>query len=223
MRSLVCLLLVCASTASAGTFPITTFEPDTAEARRRAQADTVSLPVWVGIQCAPVAGESGVVGQKGTWDTEGMPWLALSGAWPWTAPLEVWAAVGYERWRYYLRPEAVPFAPLLGLINPLKLDQVTVRTGFDVLIGRGHVVSGAFGPGMGLGIGWARVGEFPDSEWTVFAEPLVHALTYVQFAERARLGAGANGGFTYDIRHGGDPVWHWELEFRLETAVGALP
>jgi hypothetical protein len=83
------------------------------------------------------------------WDTQGTPWIAMSAAWPWTSPHEVWLAIGYERWRYHLRSDVVTFAPgLLPLINPLMLDQATVRTGFDQLIGRGHAVSGALGAGL---------------------------------------------------------------------------
>ena len=222
MRSLPCLLLLlCVSTASASTFPITSFEPDSAWARRHAQADTVSLPLWVGIQVSPVAGESWVIGQPRSWDTEGTPWIGMSVAWPWTTPREVWLAVGYERWRYKLRAGSVPFADvLLPLINPLKLDQATVRTGFDQLIARGHVVSGAIGGGAGIGLGYARVGDLPGTEWSILAEAFAHGLVYARMSDTARLGVGAIVGPTYDVRHGGDPLWHWELEFHVERSVG---
>jgi len=217
MRSLPCLLLLsCVSSASAGVFPITSFAPDTTAA----PADTVSLPVWIGVQCSPVVGDSWVRGQPRTWDTEGMPWLAFSAAWPWTGPHEVWLGIGYERWRYDIRPEAIPFPSLLSLLNPVRLDQGTVRTGFDQLFGRGHVVSGALGGGLGLGLGYIHVGQLPGTEWSVFGEMLAHGLTYIRLDQNLRLGAGATGGLTFDLRNGGDPMWHWELEFRAERSTG---
>jgi hypothetical protein len=223
MRSLPSLLLLvlCASTATAGVIPITSFEPDTAWARRRAEADTVSLPVWVGIQVAPVVGDTWVRGQPRMWDTEGTPWLAMSAAWPWTSPHEVWLGVGYERWRYELHAEAVPFpSVLLPLLNPLKLDQATLRTGFDQLIARGHLVSGALGGGVGLGLGFTRIGQLDGTEWSLLGETFARGLLYVRIGDRSRLGAGALGGPTFDFHHGGDPLWHWELEFHVERSVG---
>ena len=213
------LLLLCVSTAGASTFPITSFEPDTAEARRRAQADTVSLPVWVGVQVAPVVGDSWVPGEPRSWDPGGMPWLAMSVAWPSTSPHETWLALGYERWRFKF-PPVIGFAP--GPLSQLTIDvdQATVRTGVDQLIARGHVVSGALGGGIGLGLGYASIGDFPGTEWSILGEALVHGLVYVRLGDRSRLGAGATVGPTYDFRHGGDPLWHWEFEFHLERAVG---
>lgn len=220
MRSLSCLLLpLLVSTASAGVFPITSFAPDTA--RAHARADTVSLPVWVGIQVAPVVGDSWVRGEPRTWDAEGTPWLAMSAAWPWSSPHEVWLGVGYERWRYELRPEAIPFpGVLLPILNPVKQDQATVRTGLDQLIARAHRVSGALGVGGGLGVAFTRIGQLEGTDWSIVGETFARGLLYVRLSDKSRVGAGALGGPSFDLRHGGDPLWHWELEFHVERSVG---
>lgn len=221
MRSLPCLLLLlCVSTASAGTFPITTFEPDST-ARHRAPRDTVERPVWVGIQYSPAVGDVGVFQQPREFDAAGTPWLAFSAAWPWASPGETWLALGYGHWEYSLKPEYVPFASvLLPLINPLTTDEILIRAGADGLIAGDHAVSGAIGGGLGFGLAYTSVGQLPGTEWGLLVDPLVHALLRARIGRTARLGAGATAGLTYDVRHGGDPLWHWELEFRIERAVG---
>ena len=221
MRSLPCLLLLlCVSTASASTFPITSFEPDST-ARHRAPRDTVDRPVWIGLQYSPAVGDVGVFRQPRTFDAAGMPWLAFSAAWPWASPGETWLALGYARWEYSLRPEYVPFAPiLLPLISPVTADEVLVRGGYNGLIARDHAVSGAIGGGFGFGVAYSRAGQLSGTEWTLVVDPLAHALLRGRIGRGVRVGAGAAAGVTYDMRHGGDPTWHWELEFQVERAVG---
>ena len=225
------LLLLCASTAGAGSFPITSFEPDTT-ARRHSSANTVSLPVWVGLQLAPLVGDSGEMahssyldGSVRPWDTEGTPWIGMSVAWPWTSPHESWLALGYEHWRYVhpLPPDSAlsAFGGELLAFNTVTLDQGVVRAGFDQLIGRGHFVSGALGGGVGMGVGWTHVEQSSYTDWTLDGEALVHGLTYVRLGERTRIGGGATAGILFDFHHGGNPDWHWELEFRLDHTFGS--
>jgi len=224
MRTWFCLLLALSvSTASAGTFPITSFGPDsTADHAHDAQPDTVDLPVWVGIQCSPwVGGTRSTGGSDVEFDASGTPWVGVSTTWPWSSPHEAWLAFGYERWEYALHPETILFGNLvLPFISPVKVEQFMVRTGVDRLIGRDQPVGLALGGGLGLGYAVGRVGQLPGSEWTVPAELLAHAMTTVRLGARTRVSAGVIGGPTFDLRNGGDAMMHWELELRLERAVG---
>ena len=213
------LLLSLASAAGAGTFPITSFEPDSTG---RAPRDTVDRPVWIGVQGSPVVGGSMSTDPSDPkWDASGTPWVGLSAAWPWASPQEIWLAVGHERWEYALHAESIPFGNLLiPYISPLKVDQYMARTGIDWLIGRDLPVHMALGGGVGLGYGVGRIGQLPGSDWTVLGELLAHATTTVRLGARTRVGAGITGGPTFDFRDGASSVLHWELELRLEQAVG---
>jgi hypothetical protein len=220
MRSLSCLLLLlCVSTARAGTFPITSFEPDTTA--KDAPRDTVDRPVWVGLHASPFAGGSREPGHPDAWDTGGMPLVALGAAWPATAASELWLALGYEHWSFALKHEWVSFAPgLLPYVSPLVLDLVTLRTGVDGLICRDRLVSGAIGVGGGTGYGAARI---PAARQNVVPlELLAHAFVYVRAGETTRIGLGTSGGQTWLWSDGelGDPFLHWEFALRFDIAVG---
>lgn len=221
MRSLPWLLLVlCVSTANASTFPITSFEPDST-AHRRAPRDTVERPVWIGLQYSPVGDAAEIQQHPRRFDTAGTPWIGFGAAWPWGSSGENWLALGYARWKYSLRSEYVPFPSIvLPIINPLTTDEIVLRAGADGLIYGDRAVSGAIGGGLGFGLAYSRLGQLPGTDWTLLVDPLVHTLLRARVGRAARLGAGATTGLKYDVRHGGDPLWHWELELRLERAVG---
>jgi hypothetical protein len=212
------LLALWVSTATAGA-PITSFAPDTMA--KRAPPDTVDRPVWVGLRASPFSGGSREPGHPDAWDTDGMPWVALSAAWPSTTASELWLALGYEHWSFAPNLETIPFgALLLPYVSPLVLDLVTLRTGVDGLICRDRLVSGAIGVGGGAGYGMARI---PVAHQNVVPlELLAHAFVYVRAGETTRIGLGASGGQTWLWSDGepGDPFLHWELALRFDIAVG---
>jgi hypothetical protein len=167
-----------------------------------------------------VASELSNSGSAGrTWDAKGVPWLGLSAAWPLSSPHQVWAALGYERWEFALRPETVPFASiLLPLISPVTQEQLAVRVGIDRLIGRDRPVSAAVGVGFGLGVGAARIPVSTSPESVGSIEVLVHALKYARVLDTIRVGIGVSGGTTFRVFNSSGEWQHWELELRLEHA-----
>ena len=212
------LITMCVSTASAGTFPISSFAPDTTT--KQAARDTVNRPVWFGVQASPFPGGSHEPGHPSAWDTGGMPWAGIKVAWPQKSPSEAWLALGYEHWSFALKSDPL-FAPgLLSFLSPVVLDMFSVRTGVDGLIGRGHVVSGAIGVGGGTGFGKAKI---PVAQQNVVPwELLAHAFVYVRAGGTMRIGVGASGGETWLWSNGGlgDPFVHWEFALRVEQTVG---
>jgi len=224
MKPLSCVpsLLLCASAAAAGTFPITSFAPDTAAVTAHGGAER--RPMWLGIQWSPSVGGAELAGHPHAVDADGTPWVGVTMAWPWTSPCQPWLAFGYERWEYALDREADPFGGvLLPFISPVRLDHYTVRTGFDGLIGRDHAVSALVGAGWGFGYVVTRVGQLPGTDWTISLEGIAHGLLYVRTPGHTRIGAGVSAGPTLDLRDGGDLIMHWELELRLEHAGGGGP
>jgi hypothetical protein len=81
-------------------------------------------------------------------------------------------------------------------------------------------VSGALGVGGGLGLAFTRIGQLEGTDWSIVSETFARGLLYVRLDDKSRIGAGALGGPSFDLRHGGDPLWHWELEFHVERSVG---
>lgn len=219
MRILPFLLLAMGvSTASAGTFPISSFAPDTTT--KHASRDTVDRPVWFGLQASPFAGGSHEPGQVDVWDTNGTPWVGMRAAWPQTSPGEAWLAIGYEHWSFALKSDTLLFAPgLLPYVSPRVLDLLSLRVGADGLIYRDHVVSGAIGVGGGTGFGTARI---PVAHRNVVPlELLAHAFVYVRAGGTTRIGIGASGGETWLLSDGeiSYPFVHWEFALRLEQAM----
>jgi hypothetical protein len=220
--SLLIAIFTLASTVRAQS--ITSFAPDTTNraAHRHAPRDTTERPVWIGLQVSPVTGVASEVASSSAeraWDASGLPWLGISAAWPLSSPHQPWAALGFEEWKFALRPETVPFArPLLPFISPLTQIQLTGRVGIDQLIGRDRPVSAAVGVGVGFGVGSVSIPVSTHSETVGSIEVLVHALTYVRLHDTVRVGVGVSGGPTFRVYNSTGEWEHWELELRLEHA-----
>jgi hypothetical protein len=212
--------------------PITSFRTDSATDAAR---DTTHRPAWFGLQASPIVGGSDPSGRQ-SWNADGTPWVALSGAWPFSPVNEAWVALGYEHWKYTLRSTSVPLGDIVlpYVNNPLELNQFTARFGIDQLIVPDRGVSGAFGLGFGTGYGVSNIGEpagrsfpfnfyelaFDDRRYIPF-EFLAHALVYFRAAETMRIGAGVSGGPTWLLMNKNftEPVFHWELALRLEQSM----
>ena len=223
------LLVLCVPVTAFAGQPITSFAPDTTARHVHARADTVDRPVWLGIQYAPAVGDAGDAGSAVTlaaarrraWEAEGTPWIGFGAAWPWAMPVESWLAGGYEHWKYTSQPETIPFAPgLLGSLDPGIVDEYVLRGGFDFIIGRDHAANVAVGPGLGAGLAYTRVEPYARNDWSMIGELLVRGVARARLGNATRLSAGATTGLSFDFRTQSDPLWHWELEFRIERSVG---
>jgi len=223
------LLVLCLPVTAFAGQPITSFAPDTTARHVHARADTVDRPVWLGIQYAPAVGDVGDAGSASTiasargrgWDAEGTPWIGFGAAWPWAMPIEAWLAAGYEHWKFTSQQETVPFAPgPFTFLNTTTMDEYMLRGGFDVVIGRDHVVSAAVGPGLGVGSGYTRFEPYASNDWSMLGELLARGVARVRLGNATRVSAGATTGLAFDFRTQSNPLWHWELEFRIERSVG---
>jgi hypothetical protein len=201
---------------------ITSFKPDsTAKAKHETPADMVDIPVWLGIQFAPIPGVTSKLQTQERTDAQNCtPWIGVGATWPWAKPRQTWVDAGYQHWEFAGTFET---KDLVGggtvkvpIIDPVAMDQFTLRAGVDQLFWQPNRVSAALGAGLGVGSGWLQAPSVTESNVLLTSEFVGHALVYFKLSPRVRLGLGASGSVAYvsggSIANG----WWQHLEFVLK-------
>ena len=217
------LMLCLAAPASAQS--ITSFEPDTTQHARGTPADKVDLPVWFGLQLAPVAGLQSRFEERELDDRfHSLPWIGASVTWPWVGPQQGWLDIGYQHWRFR-SDSGTPFSPVDSAtffqLLSLSLDRFTVRSGVDQLLWRDHAVSAAIGAGFGAGFGYVQRTVIPEVDVLLNYELIAHALVFLRITTTTRIGFGASGVVSAEYASGefGGPWQHLEFVFRLDQSL----
>lgn len=221
MRLVAVLWLLLCVCASARAQSITSYAPDTTSRAARAQTppDMADLPIWLGIQFAPLPGvTSHLEDQERTSAQNCTPWLGVGLTWPWTAPRQTWVDAGYQHWEFAGKPQP---APSTATAPPISLDEFSVRGGVDQLFWQEKRLYAAVGAGLGVGSGWVQDRTITESNVLLSAELVGHALVYFKLSPRVRLGLGGTGSWAYVS--GGSVVngpWeHLEFTLRLDQAL----
>jgi len=220
------LLLWCASPANAQS--ITSFAPDTTAKSTRPQTppDAVDVPVWLGLQVAPIPGvTSKLQTQERTSSQNCTPWIGIGVTWPWAKPRTTWVDAGYQHWEFAgtFRVDSLVSGGhiLVPIVDPIAMDQFTIRGGIDEWFWKENRVSAAVGAGLGVGTGWAKAPSVVESNVLLTSEFVGRAFVYFGLTPRVRLGLGATGSIAY--ASGGSVVngwWqHLEVMVRLEQAM----
>src|SRR5262245_34409106 len=221
MRRIAMLMLLLCLAAPARAQSITSFAPDTTSraVKARTPPDAIDLPIWLGIQFAPLAGvTSELEGLERTDAQNCTPWAGVGLTWPWVQSRQTWIDAGYQHWEFagksFLR-----FAPVGDRVEPVALDEFSLRGGVDQLFWQPNRLSAAVGLGVGAGSGWVQDRSLAESNVFLSAELVAHALVYFKLNPRVRIALGASGSWAYAA--GGDAVnggWeHLEVVFRLEN------
>ena len=215
------LMLSLATTANAQS--ITSFAPDTTlkSAQAHTPADAVDIPVWLGLQFAPIPGvTSKLQTQQRTDAPNCTPWIGVGAAWPWAKPRETWLEAGYQHWEFAgtFKQEATVSGDtlLVPIIDPITLDQFSARVGIDQWFWQPNRVSASVGAGIGVGTGWCQAPSVVESNVLLSTEFLGRALVSLKLSPRVRLGLGATGSIAYVS--GGSIVngWWQHVEFVLK-------
>src|SRR5262249_18396583 len=189
-------------------------------------ADMVDVPVWLGFQFAPVPGVTSKLQTQERTDAQNCtPGIGVGATWPWATPRQTWGGGGYQPWGF---AGGVRFWRLVSgdtilvpIVDPITLDQFTVRAGVDQWFWQPNRVSATLGAGLGAGTGWAQAPSVVETNVLLTAEFVAHALVYVKLNPRIRLGLGATGSVAYVS--GGSIVngWWQHLEFtaRLDQSM----
>jgi len=207
---------------------ITSFGADTtANARHTGTPpDAVDIPVWLGVQFAPIPGvTSKLQGQERTDAQNCTPWLGVGAVWPWASPRTTWLDVGYQHWEFagtYTVMDIVGGGTIVVPdIDPLALDQLTARFGIDQWFWQPSRVSAAVGAGIGVGSGWLQAPSAVESNVLLTTEVVARALVYLKLNPRVRLGLGATGSVAYASGGSIANGWWQHVEFvlRLEQSM----
>lgn len=228
MRPATLLLLMSFVPTIARSQSITSFGPDstTNAVPHATPADMVDLPVWLNIQFAPIPGTtSELQGQERTDAQNCTPWIGVGATWPWASPRQTWLDAGYQHWEfagtYGLEDLVGGGSILVPIIDPIALDQFTIRAGIDQLLWQPNRVSAALGAGLGVGSGWLQAPSVTESNVLLTTEFVAHALVYFKMSPRVRLGLGASGSVAYASGGSIANGWWQHLEFvlKLEQAM----
>ena len=223
MRPATLLLLMSFVPTIARSQSITSFSPDsTAKAAHSATpADMVDVPVWLGIQFAPIPGVTSKLNTQERTDAQNCtPWIGVGAAWPWAKPRETWLEAGYQHWEFagtYETKDLVGGGSVrVAVIDPITLDQFTARFGIDQWFWQPNRVSASVGAGLGVGTGWTQAPSVVESNVLLTSEFVGRALVSFKLSPRVRLGLGATGSVAYVS--GGSIVngWWQHLEFVLK-------
>jgi hypothetical protein len=202
---------------------ITSFAPDTTlkAAQAHTPPDEVDIPVWLGIQFAPIPGVTSKLQTQERTDAQNCtPWIGVGAAWPWAKPRETWLEAGYQHWEFAgtFKQEATVSGDtlLVPIIDPITLDQFTARFGVDQWFWQPKRVSAVVGAGIGIGTGWTQAPSVVESNVLFSTEFVGRALVSIKLSPRVRLGLGATGSVAYVS--GGSVVngWWQHLEFVLK-------
>jgi len=202
---------------------ITSFAPDTTlkSAQAHTPPDEVDIPVWLGLQFAPIPGVTSKLQTQERTDAQNCtPWIGVGAAWPWAKPRETWIEAGYQHWEF--AGTSKQFAPSSGdSIDAIGLDQFSARFGVDQWFWQPKRVSASVGLGLGIGTGWCHAPSVVESNVLLSTELVGRALVSVRLSPRVRLGLGATGSLAYVS--GGSVVngwWqHLEFIFKLEQSM----
>jgi len=228
MRFAALLLFMLSVTSIAHAQSITSFAPDTTANARHVGTppDAVDIPVWLGVQFAPIPGvTSKLQGQERTDAQNCTPWIGVGAAWPWASPRETWLDVGYQHWEFAGTYKDVALVGggfiVVPDIDPLALDQLSARFGIDQWFWKPNRVSATIGAGLGVGSGWVQAPSAAESNVLLTTEFVARTLVTFKLSPRVRLGLGATGSVAY--ASGGSIVngWWQHLEFvlRLEQSM----
>src|SRR5262245_12675234 len=117
-----------------GAQSITSYAPDsTAKAvSLQTPPDAVDVPVWFGLQIAPIPGVTSKLQTQERTDAQNcMPWIGVGATWPWMRPWQTWLDAGYQHWEFAgtFRREALVSGDtiFLPVIDPMPLDAISVR------------------------------------------------------------------------------------------------
>jgi hypothetical protein len=221
MRLAALLMLLLSLPTLARAQSITSFAPDTTTQRAHTPADAVDVPVWLGIQFAPIPGVTSELQTQERTDAQNCtPWIGVGAAWPWAKPRETWLEAGYQHWEFAgtFREEALVSGGtvLVPVIDPITLDSFSARFGIDQWFWQPNRVSASVGAGLGLGTGWVQAPSVTESNVQLTSEFVARALVSIKLGPRVRLGLGATGSIAYVS--GGSVVngWWEHLEFVLK-------
>jgi hypothetical protein len=177
MRRASLLLLLSFVPTIARSQSITSFSPDsTAKAAHSATpADMVDVPVWLGIQFAPIPGVTSKLNTQERTDAQNCtPWIGVGAAWPWAKPRETWLEAGYQHWEFagtYETKDLVGGGSVrVAVIDPITLDQFTARFGIDQWFWQPNRVSASIGAGLGVGTGWTQAPSVVESNVLLTSE-----------------------------------------------------
>jgi hypothetical protein len=219
------LLMLCLST-TARAQSITSFSPDTTKQGFHTPPDAVDIPIWLGVQFAPIPGWTSELQTQERTDAQNCtPWIGVGAAWPWAKPRETWLEAGYQHWEFAgtFREEALVSGGtvFIPVIDPISLDQFSARFGVDQWFWQPKRVSASIGAGIGLGTGWTQAPSVTESNVLLSSEFVARALVSFKLSPRVRLGLGATGSVAYVS--GGSVVngWWEHLEFvvKLEQSM----
>ena len=219
MRLVALSLLLCVATAVHAQ-SITSYAPDTTNRAfvPHTPPDKVDIPVWLGFQFAPVPGvTSELQTQERTGAQNCTPWIGVGATWPWLSSSQTWLEAGYQHWEFAGEDTVLSIVGggsiVFPRIDPLDLDEFSVRAGVDRVFWQPNRVSLAVGGGLGIGTGWATAPTAAESNVLLSSEFVGHALVYFMLNPRVRLGLGATGSIAY--MSGGSVVngWWQHLEF----------
>jgi len=222
MRFAALLVFLCLSTIARAQ-SITSFAPDTTlkTAQAHTPPDEVDIPVWLGLQFAPIPGVTSKLQTQERTDAQNCtPWIGVGAAWPWTKPRETWIEAGYQHWEFagtFKREATVSGDTLLvPIIDPITLDQFSARAGVDQWFWKPKRVSALVGLGLGVGTGWCEAPSVVETNVLLSTELVGRALVSIKLSPRVRLGLGATGSIAYVS--GGSIVngWWQHAEFILK-------
>jgi len=223
MRLAALLLLALSLSTTASAQSITSFAPDTTGQDKgfHTPPNAVDLPVWLGIQFAPIPGVTSELQTQERTDAQNCtPWIGVGAAWPWAQPRETWLEAGYQHWEFAgtFREEALVSGDtiLVPVIDPITLDQFSARFGVDQWFWQPKRVSASIGAGLGVGTGWTQAPSAIETNVLLTTELVGRALVSIRLSPRVRLGLGATGSVAYVS--GGSIVngWWQHLEFVLK-------
>jgi len=217
MRRIAMLVLLLCLAAPARGQSITSFQPDSSAAQHKTPPDAVDLPIWLGLQFAPIPGVTSKLEDRERTSAQNCtPWAGVGMTWPWVQQRQTWIDAGYQHWEF--ASSTVSFAPSDTLSN-VALDEFSVRAGVDQLFWQPNRLSAAVGLGLGAGSGWVQDRSLAESNVLLSAELVAHALVYFKLNPRVRIALGASGSWVYTS--GGSAVnggWeHGEIVFRIEN------
>jgi hypothetical protein len=214
LAALMLFLLSLPTTAAAQS--ITSYAPDTSQTRGpQTPPDAVDIPVWLGVQFAPIPGVTSELQTQERTDAQNCtPWIGVGAAWPWAKPRETWLEAGYQHWEF--AGSFHGFAPGDSIVDPITLDSFSARFGIDQWFWQPNRVSASVGAGLGFGTGWVQAPSVTESNVQLTSEFVARALVSFKLSPRIRLGLGATGSVAYVS--GGSVVngWWQHLEFVLK-------
>jgi hypothetical protein len=221
MRSAALFLLLLCSSTIARAQSITSFKPDTTAMHAHTPEDAVDVPVWLGVQFAPIPGWTSELQTQERTDAQNCtPWIGVGAAWPWVKPRETWLEAGYQHWEFAgtfgLEALVSGGSVLVPIVDPISLDQFSARFGVDQWFWQQKRVSAVVGAGLGIGTGWTQAPTPVESNVLLTSEFVGRAMVSFKLSPRVRLGLGATGSVAY--ASGGSVVngWWQHVEFVLK-------